>query len=106
MKRHHAEPLPNAVLTRVDLERGCVVMTTMIKGEPLAWIELSPNEGGLDELITLLIAGRDSIRTTYRPLTAIEQRTQAARCPCNGTDDMCKCQNEPDAETLMCRAMK
>ena len=33
-------------------------------------------------------------------LTRQEQVGQAARCSCHGTDDMCPCQNRPDAETL------
>lgn len=32
-------------------------------------------------------------------LTASEQRAQAARCSCQGTDDYCVCQNVPDATT-------
>lgn len=50
--------------TRVDIERNCIVMTTVIHGEPLAYIELLPNGGGLDELIALLIAGRDTLKAS------------------------------------------
>jgi hypothetical protein len=33
-------------------------------------------------------------------LTLAEQKAQAARCPCHGSDDYCPCQNRPDATTL------
>lgn len=35
----------------------------------------------------------------FRLLTAAEQKIQAARCGCRGSDDYCGCQNVPDRET-------
>lgn len=37
-------------------------------------------------------------------LSADEQKAQAARCGCRGSDDYCPCQNVPDAETKTARA--
>ncbi len=37
-------------------------------------------------------------------LTAGEQRDQAGRCSCRGSDDLCPCQNAPDAQTRHHRA--
>jgi hypothetical protein len=34
-----------------------------------------------------------------RGLTATEQRDQGGRCGCQGADDLCVCQNVPDATT-------
>lgn len=34
-----------------------------------------------------------------RGLTEDELKAQAERCPCRGADDMCVCQNAPDATT-------
>lgn len=39
-----------------------------------------------------------------RGLTEAEMKAQGARCPCKGADDMCVCQNVPDAITRRERA--
>lgn len=44
------------------------------------------------------------MKRPFRQLTPEEQRAQAARCGCLGTDDYCCCQNVPDAETRRLRA--
>ena len=33
-------------------------------------------------------------------LTNAEQKAQASRCPCGGSDDYCPCQNVPDRVTI------
>lgn len=38
-------------------------------------------------------------------ITYHEQKSQAARCPCKGSDDWCPCQNTPDRATLDARAL-
>jgi hypothetical protein len=38
-------------------------------------------------------------------LTGSEKRAQAFRCACRGVDDMCACQNVPDAVTRKARAV-
>lgn len=41
----------------------------------------------------------------YEPcLSGAEQKAQGARCGCRGADDLCVCQNAPDAETRRLRA--
>lgn len=37
-------------------------------------------------------------------LTPAEQKAQAARCGCKGSDDMCPCQNTPDRQTIKDRS--
>lgn len=39
-------------------------------------------------------------RLKNRMLTTAEKHAQACRCPCHGIDDMCRCQNMPDRDTL------
>lgn len=36
-------------------------------------------------------------------LSPAEQKAQAARCGCHGADDLCPCQNAPDATTRAAR---
>lgn len=38
-------------------------------------------------------------------LTSAEQAAQASRCNCRGADDLCVCQNAPDAETRAARRL-
>lgn len=39
-------------------------------------------------------------------LTSAEQKAQGARCGCRGADDLCPCQNVPDATTRRERAAR
>lgn len=66
----------------------------------------NPAQLGLtdDSLIRLayergVAAGRLNQRANEACLSAAEQKAQAARCGCRGADDMCPCQNVPDATT-------
>lgn len=38
-------------------------------------------------------------------LTDAEQKAQAARCGCRGSDDYCACQNQPDEQTRAARQL-
>lgn len=62
-----------------------------------------------------VIEHRDLIETCFRELDAAvlslepgltdaEQKAQGSRCGCRGADDLCVCQNVPDAETRKARA--
>lgn len=51
----------------------------------------------------LVPVGERQYEDCDRCLTTAEQKAQALRCPCRGTDEWCPCQNVPDRQTLAAR---
>jgi hypothetical protein len=67
-------------------------------------------EWPFDDTVEMVCDLLNSLGNPARPpagedyLTSAEQKAQAARCGCRGSDDYCPCQNRPDQITKTARS--